>query len=88
MFGRGAVAYPWRIAAITATAVGVIHGLIFFVVRSRERRQRARTITEVRDLSNDLCNKLQAVIFAQQAGREHEMLEAAHAIRRHVAALE
>jgi hypothetical protein len=79
--------YPWRVAAITATAVGVIHGILFFIVRRRQREARARVIHDVRQLSDVLCNQLQVVVFARHAEDEQELLDAAHAIQRHVAGL-
>jgi predicted membrane channel-forming protein YqfA (hemolysin III family) len=83
--------YPWKIAAVTATAVGVIHGLLFYGVRRREREARSRLLHEVRGLADVLCNQLQVVMLARHAQAqvedERHLLKAAHTIRRHVAAL-
>lgn len=46
----------WRIGAIVATAVGVLHGLIFWVVRRRQRRIRAQVIAELRGMLRDRVN--------------------------------
>jgi hypothetical protein len=46
--------HRWIAAAITATAVGVIHGLIFFTVRDRQRTIRTQTIREMQLLVDDL----------------------------------
>jgi len=80
-------AYPWRVAAITATAVGIIHGILFFIVRHRQRESRQRVIHDVRKLSDVVCNQLQVVVFARHAEDEENLLDAAHAIQRHVADL-
>jgi hypothetical protein len=80
-------AYPWRVAAITAIAVGTIHGILFYIVRSRQRESRERVIRDVRHLSDVVCNQLQVVVFSRHADSENDLLEAAHAIQRHVADL-
>jgi hypothetical protein len=91
LFLRRYPVYPWRIAAVTATAVGIIHGLLFYVVRRRERDARTRLIREVRSMTDVLCNQLQVVVLARyvhpKVEDERHLLEAAHAIRRHVADL-
>ncbi|HEY1111350.1 MAG TPA: hypothetical protein VGE76_22030 [Opitutaceae bacterium] len=55
---------PWRTAAIAATAVGVIHGVLFWVVRTRQRKMRARTIAEVQFMLSDIVNNQLGVIVA------------------------
>ena len=57
----------WKAAAISALAVGVLHGLIFFSVRSAQRRARAVAIRNIRTRLDDLVrNKLQVVLFATE----------------------
>lgn len=46
----------WRVAAITATIVGILHGLIFWVVRRRQRQVRATLIAELRAMLKDRLN--------------------------------
>lgn len=47
---------PWKTAAITAVTVGVLHGLIFFAVRSRQRRIRHDTIREIAAMLSEVVN--------------------------------
>jgi hypothetical protein len=54
--------YRWVAAAATATSVGVIHGLIFFGVRHRQRTLRSQTIREIQLLVDDLVRNQLAVI--------------------------
>ncbi|MCJ2544235.1 hypothetical protein [Thermostichus vulcanus] len=52
----------WKITALVAILVGVLHGLIFWVIRRRQRLVRAEAIAQVRDMLEDLMkNKLQSV---------------------------
>lgn len=55
---------PWRTAAITATAVGVIHGVLFWLIRARQRRMRAKTIAEVQFMLSDIVNNQLNIIMA------------------------
>lgn len=52
----------WRIAAGTALAVSVIHGVIFWVVRKRPRAMRERAIAEIREMLADRVKNQLAVI--------------------------
>ncbi|HMB93544.1 MAG TPA: hypothetical protein VKP65_22010 [Rhodothermales bacterium] len=52
----------WKIAAITALVVSVLHGIIFWVVRSRQRRVRAQAIHEIREMLGDVVKNQLAVI--------------------------
>lgn len=53
----------WQIAAFTALAVGVIHGLIFWIVRQRQRRIREAIIADLRLMLKDqLNNRLMALL--------------------------
>ena len=57
----------WKAAAISALAVGVLHGVIFFAVRSAQRRARNIAIRNIRARLDDLVrNKLQVVLFATE----------------------
>lgn len=55
---------PWRTAAIAATAVGVIHGVLFWIVRSRQRKMRTQTIAEVQFMLSDIVNNQLGIIMA------------------------
>jgi hypothetical protein len=58
---------PWKAAALSALAVGVLHGIIFFAVRSAQRQARNKSITAIRHTLDDLVrNKLQVVLFATE----------------------
>lgn len=58
---------PWKAAAISAVAVGILHGIIFFVVRSAQRRARRAAVNSIRHTFDDLVrNKLQVVLFATE----------------------
>ena len=58
---------PWKAAALSALAVGVLHGVIFFAVRSAQRRARQKAVTKIRETLDDLVrNKLQVVLFATE----------------------
>ena len=58
---------PWQAAAIAALAVGVLHGIIFFAVRTAQRRARNLALTRVRSHLDDLIrNKLQVVLCATE----------------------
>jgi hypothetical protein len=58
---------PWKAAALSALAVGVLHGTIFFVVRSSQRKARNEAVQAIRRTLDDLIrNKLQVVLFATE----------------------
>jgi len=46
----------WRVTSITAIGVGVIHGVIFWLVRRRQRQVREETIVEIRGMLKHLIN--------------------------------
>ena len=57
----------WKAAALSALAVGVLHGIIFFLVRSAQRRARRQAVATIRRTFDDLIrNKLQVVLFATE----------------------
>jgi uncharacterized membrane protein SirB2 len=52
----------WRLIAIIAVGIGVVHGLIFWAVRRRQRRVRRQSIREIRQMLSDvLKNKLATI---------------------------
>lgn len=52
----------WKVAAITALAVSVIHGVIFWVVRRRQRRVRQEAIADIREMLGDRVKNQLAVV--------------------------
>ena len=46
----------WPTMAVTAAAIGVIHGLIFWTVRRRQRTVRRDAITDIREMLSDRVN--------------------------------
>lgn len=52
----------WKVAAITAIGVGLLHGMIFWVIRRRQRMIRQRSINEIRGMLTDLVKNKLAVI--------------------------
>jgi len=62
---------PWKAAAICAVAVGVVHGLVFFLVRNSQRQARKVALDDIRQTLDDLIrNKLQVVLFASEIQHE------------------
>jgi len=52
----------WRVAAITAIGVGLLHGPIFWVIRRRQRVVRQQSIEEIREMLGDVVkNKLSVI---------------------------
>ena len=52
----------WRVAAITAIGVGLLHGVIFWVIRRRQRTIRQKSIEEIREMLGDVVkNKLSVI---------------------------
>ncbi len=54
----------WTVAAVSATTVGVLHGLIFWLVRRRQRQVREAALHDVRSMLNDIINNQLTVIQA------------------------
>lgn len=52
----------WPALALVAATVGVLHGLIFWLVRRRQRQMRRKTLAEVRQMLRDVVNNQLAVI--------------------------
>lgn len=53
----------WPVAAVTAISVGLLHGLIFWLVRRRQRTIRNKTIQEIRGMLKDMVNNQLTVIM-------------------------
>lgn len=52
----------WKFSAFTAIAVGVIHGVIFWLVRKRQRRIRREALDDVEQMLKDVINNNLCVI--------------------------
>jgi predicted membrane channel-forming protein YqfA (hemolysin III family) len=60
---------PWKAAAICAIAVGVIHGIIFYTVRSKQRKARSQEVFSIRDMLDDMvANRLTTVLYPSKEG--------------------
>ncbi|HEX7631927.1 MAG TPA: hypothetical protein VF388_07330 [Lacunisphaera sp.] len=73
---------PWTIAAVTAVGVGVIHGVIFWVVRERQRAVRRSTLHETERMLRDIVINQLAIIRIsvdlQQGDRRKPQLALQH----------
>jgi predicted membrane channel-forming protein YqfA (hemolysin III family) len=55
---------PWKAAAICAVAVSVIHGGIFYAVRSMQRKARRQEVFSIRTMLDDLVeNRLSVQLY-------------------------
>jgi uncharacterized membrane protein len=70
---------PWKVAGIVATLVGVVHGILFWLVRRRQRIVRAAVIADVQSMLKDIINNQLAVILAMSTLREARLDEAVKA---------
>ena len=60
---RPAAGRYWVVVAVTAVGVGLVHGVLFWLVRRRQRQVRAATLREARDVLTDVVNnKLQLML--------------------------
>lgn len=59
----------WTPTAVVATSVGVLHGLIFWLIRRRQRKVRNEAIKDIQLMLKDQINSLLTVITisAEQA---------------------
>ncbi len=62
----------WRVTAITAIAVGVLHGVLFWLIRRRQRQARAAVIAQIREMLGDVVKNQLAIISlnAQLSGAQ------------------
>lgn len=52
----------WKVAAVAALAVSVLHGLIFWTVRHRQRKVRTEAIDDIREMLSDVVLNQLAII--------------------------
>lgn len=62
----------WRITAYTAVAIGVVHGIIFWAVRHRQRRARYETLREAHAMLRDGIHKQVAALLTMDATASEE----------------
>ncbi len=60
----------WPAAALSALLVGVIHGLLFWVVRRRQRQVRGAAIRDIQAMLSDIINNQLTLIEAAQYLKE------------------
>lgn len=72
---------PWKAAAICAVAVSVIHGAIFYAVRSRQRQGRTQAVFSIRTMLDDLMDdKLTVQLYPTPGGTESWQEKAQRAV--------
>lgn len=69
----------WKLAALTALIVSVLHGVLFWVVRRRRQRARAQAIHETREMLADVVKNQLAVLHlwvqSSDAAEKHVYLQ-------------
>ena len=59
---------PWEPAAIAAVAVGIIHGIIFYIVRNKQRKARSYEVFSIRGMLDDMIqNRLSTSLYPPNA---------------------
>ena len=72
---------PWKAAAICAVAVSVVHGLIFYAVRARQRSRRKQDVFSIRTMLEDLVdNKLEMKFYPADGEPEDWRYKAQRAV--------
>lgn len=75
----------WRVAAVTATLVGVLHGGIFFAVRHRQRQVRRAAIADAQRMLQDVINNQLAIIRGvTEASKDRDVTAAVDMVGRSV----
>lgn len=86
-FFPGLTDSPWKTVAWTAIAVGCIHGVLFFLVRSRQRAIREEALAEARGMLEDVGNNQLTIITLLTEARSLESRQCAEATMKAVHAL-
>jgi MFS superfamily sulfate permease-like transporter len=69
---------PWKAAALCAVVVGVLHGMIFFAVRSAQRSARNKEVFSIRGMLDDMVkNRLDVVLYPAKEGEQEDWRAAA-----------
>jgi len=75
LMGSSGVAF-WRLIAIIAVGIGIVHGFIFWAVRRRQRQVRRQSIHEIQQMLSDvLKNKLAAINMYLPEEENQEMVK-------------
>lgn len=75
LMGSSGVAF-WRLIAIIAVGIGIVHGFIFWAVRRRQRQVRRQSIREIQQMLSDvLKNKLAAINMYLPEEENQELVE-------------
>jgi LytS/YehU family sensor histidine kinase len=77
----------WEVTAITAILVGLIHGMIFWLIRRRQRTIRTEIIHELRTILTDVINN-QLVALSLHARKLSSMSDPASEIDAHLRVLD
>jgi hypothetical protein len=77
----------WEVTAITAILVGLIHGMIFWLIRRRQRTIRTEIIHELRTVLTDVINN-QLVALSLHARKLSSMSDPASEIDAHLRVLD
>ena len=65
----------WRVTALTAITVGLLHGVIFWLIRRRQRQVREEAIKEMRLMLRDIINNQLTIIMASASQSETKNVE-------------
>jgi uncharacterized membrane protein YraQ (UPF0718 family) len=71
---------PWKAAAICAVVVGVVHGLIFYLVRARQRKTRSQEVFSIREMLDDMVNDQLNVVLYPNEENDDWRARAQHAV--------
>ncbi len=64
----------WKVAALTAVTVSLLHGIVFWVVRRRQRTIRLSSICEIREMLTDgVLNELTVLQILVPQGARPEL---------------
>ena len=79
IFGASLIVGPsglafWRLIALIAVGVGVLHGFIFWAVRRRQRQVRRQSIHEIQQMLSDVLKNKLAVINMYLPEEENQEL--------------
>jgi xanthosine utilization system XapX-like protein len=67
IFSLYRTASPWKPAAVCAVVVGVLHGIIFYMVRAAQRRVRNKNVFSIRTMLEDMMqNQLSVALYPAQ----------------------
>ena len=69
---RGRGGDLWKVTAYLAIAVGLLHGLIFWLVRRRQRRVREQTLAEAHAMLRDGIHRQVAALLTMDATASEE----------------